>query len=285
MKEKPKGFIMYFDAMALLDTLSNAECGRVIRAISAYGRTGEEPPLKLTKAAYMTYLFMKAQLERDLAKYDATVKRNRINGAKGGKTTQKRKSMKMASACACEPLSSECQTSQANTKTSTSNNTSISTNTNTGINTGTSQGEDPGTEAYAAVGRDVSSAPTQAAPGEIDTHAQKKPYGSYGNVFLTDEEYARLVAEHPEDHEKAIAHLDEYIKGSGKRPSDHYYALTSWVFTALRERAVKEEELALREKRIAEQKQTASDYSNKLGEDRATGRLEFNLEDFFEKPV
>lgn len=284
MKTKPKGFLVYYDSLSLLERLSKAECGRVMCALGTYGRTGKEQVPKLTKAAYMTYLFMKGQLERDAEKYDAIVKRNRINGAKGGKATQKGKALSKIALNVCEQSVGECKPSQANTNTNTDTSTNTSTNTDTStsisINTGTSENTTFLTNA--GVGSAVPSAPPEAATGENDTHTLKRPYGSLGNVFLTQEEYARLVAEHPQEYEKAIAHLDEYIAGSGKRPSDHYYALTSWVFTALRERAIKEEELALREKRIEKQR---ADIADKNHADSAEGRLDFDLNDFFEKPV
>ena len=68
---------------------------------------------------------------------------------------------------------------------------------------------------------------------------KKKPYGEFGGVKLTDEEYEKLKAKHGESKLKeGIEILDDYMRSKGKRYKDHYAALkeTSWVWESLLER-------------------------------------------------
>lgn len=62
---------------------------------------------------------------------------------------------------------------------------------------------------------------------------EKKParhkYGQYSNVLLTDEELDKLKTEFPEDWEKRIERLSEYIASSGKRYKSHLATIRSWA--------------------------------------------------------
>ena len=93
----------------------------------------------------------------------------------------------------------------------------------------------------------------------------KKKYGVYANVRLTDAEYERLHDEYPGRANQAIDYLSEYIKMTGKSYKDHNLAIRKWVFDALDEKAAKDRKKA---------------DAARLEE----SRLDFNLEDIFEKP-
>lgn len=63
--------------------------------------------------------------------------------------------------------------------------------------------------------------------------SDKKPYGEFSGVRLTDEEHAKLLEQHGEARLAAgIAILDDYMRSKGKCYRDHYAALkaTSWVW-------------------------------------------------------
>lgn len=74
------------------------------------------------------------------------------------------------------------------------------------------------------------------------------------HVLLTDEEYAKLIADHGEAQANAaVAFLDEYIERRGYKVKSHYLALRKWVFDALREEDIKRRELEQREQRLRDQ--------------------------------
>lgn len=60
-----------------------------------------------------------------------------------------------------------------------------------------------------------------------DTQIHKKPYGEFGNVYLTDEEY-RLVCERLSEGQRRLQSLSAYMKATGKKYSDHYAQLINW---------------------------------------------------------
>lgn len=68
---------------------------------------------------------------------------------------------------------------------------------------------------------------------------EKKPYGEYKHVKLTEDELAKLIKKHGEEKTAAlIKYLDEYIeeKPSYKSQS-HYLAIGRWVVDAVNEKA------------------------------------------------
>ena len=68
---------------------------------------------------------------------------------------------------------------------------------------------------------------------------EKKPYGFYKNVHLSDAELEALKTEFPNDLGKRIERLSEYIEQTGKSYKSHYATIRAWAF--------KEEEKAKKE--------------------------------------
>lgn len=75
---------------------------------------------------------------------------------------------------------------------------------------------------------------------KIDINKEKKSYGEFANVLLTDEQYEKLKEIYNQHLLEAIETLSSYIKSSGKKYKDHYAVLGkhNWVYKKL----VKEEE-------------------------------------------
>ena len=76
------------------------------------------------------------------------------------------------------------------------------------------------------------------------THApsNKKCFGKYKNVFLTEEEHAELIASFGEEKTKlCISFLDEYIEDKGYTHKDSFLSIKRWVITAVLERLRKNE--------------------------------------------
>lgn len=65
----------------------------------------------------------------------------------------------------------------------------------------------------------------------------KLPFGEYGNVRMTAQEYEKLSAEFgAEKTDRAIRFLDEYIGDKGYKSKSHYLAIRRWVFDAVDEK-------------------------------------------------
>lgn len=75
---------------------------------------------------------------------------------------------------------------------------------------------------------------------KIDINKEKKSYGEFANVLLTDEQYQKLKEIYCHHLSNAIETLSTYIESSGKKYKNHYAVLGkhNWVYKKL----VKEEE-------------------------------------------
>lgn len=67
----------------------------------------------------------------------------------------------------------------------------------------------------------------EAAPAPSKPTRHK--YGEYKNVLLSDEEYAKLVSEFPNDYEQRIERLSGYIASSGKTYKNHLATIRNWA--------------------------------------------------------
>lgn len=72
---------------------------------------------------------------------------------------------------------------------------------------------------------------------EKDKDNNKLPFGEYGNVRMTAQEYDKLSAEFgTEKTDRAVRFLDEYIGDKGYKSKSHYLAIRRWVFDAVDEK-------------------------------------------------
>lgn len=89
MAENKKSFIMYCDYLQVFNTLTDKEAGQLIKHILSYVNDEHpaEPENRVLKIAFEP---IKAQLKRDLARWDDFKKKQADNGQKGGRPkTQK----------------------------------------------------------------------------------------------------------------------------------------------------------------------------------------------------
>lgn len=82
-REQKKGFLLYYDYRAHLALLSDEERGRLLMALLDYSENRKEPELE--GAALMAYSFIRAQMDRDAAKYAETVRKRSEAGKQGGR--------------------------------------------------------------------------------------------------------------------------------------------------------------------------------------------------------
>ena len=64
---------------------------------------------------------------------------------------------------------------------------------------------------------------------KLKKESKKKVYGEYQHVLFSDEEYEKLKAYFPNDYEKRIQSLDEYIQKSGRKYKDFLLTLKTWA--------------------------------------------------------
>lgn len=84
---KKKSFILYCDYLEHIQMLDDAEAGKLFKAILQYAVDGSTAAL--SGASGMAFSFIKAQIERDNADYEAKCEKLRENGSKGGRPPQK----------------------------------------------------------------------------------------------------------------------------------------------------------------------------------------------------
>lgn len=79
---KRKSFILHYDALDILEELSNEQAGELLKAMLEYHTTGKHNLEGMMKVVFIPF---KNQFDRDNEKYKETCKRNRINGLKNKK--------------------------------------------------------------------------------------------------------------------------------------------------------------------------------------------------------
>ncbi|MCD7918741.1 MAG: helix-turn-helix domain-containing protein [Clostridiales bacterium] len=77
----------------------------------------------------------------------------------------------------------------------------------------------------------------QLSKEELNTDSNKRKnekeprhqYGEYGNVLLSDSELSSLQAEFPQDYQRRIKRLSEYMASTGKSYKSHLATIRSWA--------------------------------------------------------
>ena len=84
MTEK-KSFLMYKDYREVLESMNDADAGRLVKALFAH-EDGEDVALEGPIQAI--FLLLAKQMDRDRVNYEAMCVRNRVNGMKGGRPSK-----------------------------------------------------------------------------------------------------------------------------------------------------------------------------------------------------
>jgi len=92
---------------------------------------------------------------------------------------------------------------------------------------------------------------TDSSESPVTEKQPKHKYGTFKNVLLTDKEYENLNAKYP-NLEDAIEYLSNYIEMKGYKAKNHNLALQNWVFRALKEQELRNEELKQRQGKLVE---------------------------------
>jgi len=77
-------------------------------------------------------------------------------------------------------------------------------------------------------------------PPNIPPKPEKKKFGEFQNVKLTDDEYLKLCTDFGQSlTEQAINYLDVFIEEKGYKSKSHYLAIRRWVFDAVKKNRAK----------------------------------------------
>ena len=69
---------------------------------------------------------------------------------------------------------------------------------------------------------------TKLGKNEEKTEEEKKNYGEFNNVMLTDAEYEALREKFPSSYASRIKRMSYYLKSTGATYDNHYATLLSW---------------------------------------------------------
>ena len=75
--KKPKGFFVYFHHANIVGMLSDVQAGRLIKALMAYGDTGEIADFPDDGMLNVTYALFKDEIDRNFEKYNEICKKNK----------------------------------------------------------------------------------------------------------------------------------------------------------------------------------------------------------------
>ena len=189
-------FILYTDMGLSIQSLRDAEAGKLLKAIYQYVATGELPE-GLKSPTAMCFALIRRSLDRDLAKYEEVCRRRAEAGRAGGLRTQELFRQKEANA----------SNASANQAYHYSENDSENENGNESVN-------DP--------------VPGPPSAGADSTHTPIL-YGKYRNLAFTPEEYEALRTEFPEDFEARLERLSEYTASSGKKYASALATIRAWA--------------------------------------------------------
>ncbi len=185
-----KSFLFYLDNKEILEILSDAQLGQLLRHLIDFAETGIKKEIE-DPAVFMAYRFMTAQMQRDMEKYEQKCRKNAENARKGGAPKGNQNAIKNKLTETSERLKKQPKQPY------TDKDTETDTNTETDI--------------------DISVKPT------------RHKYGEYKNVLLSDEDMQKLQAEFPYDWQERIERLSEYMASTGKSYKDHLATIRTWA--------------------------------------------------------
>ena len=165
-------FLLYKDFKSTVDLLSDEQAGKLIKAVFSYVNGRVEPTFN-DGMIVIAFNILKTQLERDLNKYKGIVKRNQVNGAKGGRPKNNQDEEDKPK----EPI---------------------------GLNGNPTKKQKP----KKADSDSVRDSDSVSDKREIKETTPKHKYGTNKNVLLTEEEHNKLIEEGLEEY---IENLSFYL--------------------------------------------------------------------------
>lgn len=83
--KKPKGFFTYFHHIEVLEKLSDEQAGRLYKALTRYGDTGELTEFPEDPACEIVFTLMRGEIDANFERYSEVCEKRREAGKKGGR--------------------------------------------------------------------------------------------------------------------------------------------------------------------------------------------------------
>ena len=80
--KKPKGFFTYFHLSSVIEKLSDAQAGRLYKALMRYGDTGELTDFSDDLALDMAYTLMRGEIDVNFERYNEICEKRSATGKK-----------------------------------------------------------------------------------------------------------------------------------------------------------------------------------------------------------
>jgi len=189
-----KGFTAYHDMRQGMRKLSDAECGRLFRALLWYSETGEQPD-NLQGREELLFDVYAQSIDREVEAYEATCARNKANGSKNGMnpvapTGSHSHPVAPTGSHSRQDKDKDEDKDEEKTKTKTES-------TETGART---------------------------APAPV-----RHKYGQYDNVLLSEADMVKLRTEFPGDWAERIETLSAYMASKGVSYKNHLATIRNWA--------------------------------------------------------
>ena len=206
-------FPIFLETERYVELLDDEQRSKLFMALYTYVKRGEE--LVTDDRLLLTnYRIMKDQIDRYYKAIDGKKEagarggRARVESAKLKQTQAESSRLKQGQADASTP-----QADSSRVKQTQAESTSIPIHSNPVL----SNPIQSNPEREGASGK-----PSAARPA-------RKAYGSYKNVFLSDEDRAKFLQERPSDADTLIEEMSCYLKSKGKAYKDYLAALRIWA--------------------------------------------------------
>ena len=199
-------FVLYSNYNDILKDLPDEDAGKLFKASLEFQATGniKELPIHIDLA----FKFIKNQLDIDAKKYNDFCEKQKNNGLKGGAPKGNKNAKKN------NPTVDLNNPKQPKTTQTTQNNLNDNDNDNDNVNDNVNDNDN-----------DINNKKEKVKK-------EKKEFGEFLNVLLSEEEEKKLKELYKEKFEDAIETLSNYIKSNGKNYKNHYAVLrkNNWVY-------------------------------------------------------
>ncbi|BED91702.1 MAG: hypothetical protein Pg6B_04450 [Candidatus Azobacteroides pseudotrichonymphae] len=140
--------------------------------------------------------------------------------------------------------------------------TGVQTGVKSGVNTGVFSGGKTGVKTEAIYKQNKTKQNKESISTDVDI-PKKSPYGNFSHVFLTEQEYSKLISKYKDEVSGIIQFLDDWIEMKGfYKSKSHYLAIKKWVITAFNEQKLKEKAQKLKEKELSDKENRQNNYQN-----------------------
>ena len=196
-----KALILLHDFGDIINMLSDSEAGQIIKAVFDYEINLKEPEFS-DRTMKVVFFEIKRFLDTNRENYEK-ICRSRSESAK---KRWEKYSSDNDDTNICNCIQKDAFTGKAKTKDITKAKTEVKVKDKDNVKANTEQ---------------------TVLQNESDIHTDKKAYGLFKNVYLTDEEY-NLVKTTLTEGERRLDSFSAYMKSSGKSYNDHYARLINW---------------------------------------------------------